>query len=92
MRRAISSGSSGQSISFTRDSAGRITHITDPSGNVQNYYYDMNGDLTSYTVKPNFRTLGAKHGKQVQAVAKAVAASRKRLRAGWRGRPGVGPA
>ncbi|HEU4867492.1 MAG TPA: isoleucine--tRNA ligase [Actinomycetota bacterium] len=30
------------------------------------------GDLTSYTVKPNFRTLGAKHGKQVQAVAALV--------------------
>ncbi len=30
------------------------------------------GDLTSYTVKPNFRTLGAKYGKQVQAVAALV--------------------
>jgi isoleucyl-tRNA synthetase len=30
------------------------------------------GDLTSYTVKPNFRTLGAKHGKNVQAVAAAI--------------------
>jgi isoleucyl-tRNA synthetase len=30
------------------------------------------GNLTSYTVKPNFRSLGAKHGKQVQAVAGLV--------------------
>ncbi|MEX0789459.1 MAG: isoleucine--tRNA ligase [Actinomycetota bacterium] len=30
------------------------------------------GDLTSYTVKPNFRTLGAKYGSQVQAVAALV--------------------
>ncbi len=30
------------------------------------------GDLTSFTVKPNFRTLGAKYGKEVQKVAAAV--------------------
>lgn len=41
--------SSGKSISFTRDGAGRITQITDPNGNSQTYVYDENGDLTSYT-------------------------------------------
>ncbi|HEX2053096.1 MAG TPA: DUF5915 domain-containing protein, partial [Actinomycetota bacterium] len=30
------------------------------------------GDLTSVTVKPNFRTLGAKYGKEVQKVAALV--------------------
>ncbi|MGQ0679796.1 MAG: isoleucine--tRNA ligase [Actinomycetota bacterium] len=30
------------------------------------------GDLTTYTVKPNFRTLGAKHGAGVQTVAALV--------------------
>jgi isoleucyl-tRNA synthetase len=30
------------------------------------------GDLTSVTVKPNFRTLGAKYGKEVQQVAALV--------------------
>ena len=41
--------SSGQSIAFTRDTAGRITEITDPNGNAQTYVYDANGDLISYS-------------------------------------------
>ncbi len=41
--------SSGQSVAFTRDGAGRITQVTDPNGNAQTYVYDVNGDLTSYT-------------------------------------------
>ncbi|HYJ87392.1 MAG TPA: RHS repeat-associated core domain-containing protein [Pyrinomonadaceae bacterium] len=41
--------SSGQSIAFSRDGAGRITQIIDPNGNAQTYLYDPNGDLVSYT-------------------------------------------
>ncbi|MBA6411800.1 VCBS repeat-containing protein [Parahaliea sp. F7430] len=43
------SHSAGTSISFTRDTQGRITHVTDPSGGVRTYTYDGNGDLRSYT-------------------------------------------
>ena len=35
----------GESITFTRDSAGRITAVTDPAGNDITYTYDANGDL-----------------------------------------------
>jgi len=41
--------SSGRSITFTRDSQGRITRITDPSGAQLIYEYDANGDLISST-------------------------------------------
>src|SRR5207244_7122816 len=41
--------SSGKSITFNRDSLGRITSITDPNANSQTYTYDANGDLVSYT-------------------------------------------
>jgi RHS repeat-associated protein len=40
--------SAGKSITFTRDPLGRITQITDPLGNVQNYSYDGNGDLVAH--------------------------------------------
>lgn len=40
--------SSGKSIAFARDEAGRIIRITDPLGNMLNYGYDVNGDLTSF--------------------------------------------
>ena len=41
--------SSGRSITFTRDSQGRITRITDPSGEQLIYVYDTKGDLISST-------------------------------------------
>ncbi len=41
--------SSGQSVSFTRDTKGRITAVTDPSGKSVNYSYDTQGDLASVT-------------------------------------------
>ena len=40
--------SSGKNITFTRDGQGRITQVTDPSGNVQTYTYDTAGDLISH--------------------------------------------
>lgn len=40
--------SSGKSVTFTRDTQGRITQVTDPLGNVQAYSYDGNGDLISH--------------------------------------------
>jgi RHS repeat-associated protein len=41
--------SSGKSVLFTRDSAGRIITVTDPAGGVQRYTYDGNGDLRTHT-------------------------------------------
>jgi RHS repeat-associated protein len=40
---------SGLNVPFQRDSTGRITQITDPSGNVYQYAYDSNGNLASVT-------------------------------------------
>ncbi|MEB3220007.1 MAG: putative Ig domain-containing protein [Nostocales cyanobacterium 94392] len=48
--------STGTAISFTRDSAGRITAITDPNGNTINYSYDANGDLIALTDQENLTT------------------------------------
>ncbi|MEO8435564.1 MAG: PKD domain-containing protein [Pyrinomonadaceae bacterium] len=48
--------SSGRSIAFTRDPAGRITQITDPDGNAQSYSYDLNGDLVGYRDRENQTT------------------------------------
>ncbi|HXM51466.1 MAG TPA: PKD domain-containing protein [Pyrinomonadaceae bacterium] len=45
--------SSGKSITFARDTLGRITSITDPNGNSQTYTYDTNGDLVSFTDNEN---------------------------------------
>jgi len=45
--------SSGKSIVFHRDIAGRIESITDPNGNSMFYQYDPNGDLVSYTDNEN---------------------------------------
>ncbi|HAF12398.1 MAG TPA: hypothetical protein DCK99_01610, partial [Blastocatellia bacterium] len=45
--------SGGKSISFTRDSLGRITQITPPAGNAPSYSYDARGDLASYTDAEN---------------------------------------
>lgn len=39
----------GPSVTFTRDSSGRITEITDPDGGAISYGYDTNGDLVSVT-------------------------------------------
>jgi len=41
--------SSGIGVAFIRDSAGRITAITDPDGQTRHYAYDLNGDLVSST-------------------------------------------
>jgi len=41
--------SSGRSVAFTRDGAGRITQITDPLGHALTYAYDAAGDLVSFT-------------------------------------------
>lgn len=41
--------SSGKSVSFARDDAGRIAQITDPSGNILTYGYSAVGDLVSFT-------------------------------------------
>ena len=40
--------SSGKGITFDRDGKGRITRITDPRGNFQEYTYDVNGDLIAH--------------------------------------------
>ena len=48
--------SSGKSISFTRDSLGRITNATDPNGVSNVYAYDANGDLISYKDRENNTT------------------------------------
>jgi RHS repeat-associated protein len=45
--------SSGKSIVFHRDIAGRIDSITDPNGNSMFYQYDEHGDLISYTDNEN---------------------------------------
>jgi RHS repeat-associated protein/uncharacterized repeat protein (TIGR01451 family) len=39
--------SSGKSIAFARDAAGRITRVTDPAGNALEYTYDARGDLVA---------------------------------------------
>jgi RHS repeat-associated protein len=39
----------GLSVPFVRDSNNRITKITDPQGNIYQYGYDTNGNLTSVT-------------------------------------------
>ncbi len=41
--------SAGPKLSFTRDSQGRITEVTGPSGQHLHYGYNTAGDLTSYT-------------------------------------------
>ncbi|HEY2470684.1 MAG TPA: DUF2341 domain-containing protein, partial [Terracidiphilus sp.] len=41
--------STGLSVSFVRDSSGRITKITDPQGNQYLYGYDDNGNLSTVT-------------------------------------------
>ncbi|MGQ9610193.1 MAG: RHS repeat-associated core domain-containing protein [bacterium] len=41
--------SSGKNVTFTRDSEGRITKITDPKGNTISYLYDFYGDLIKVT-------------------------------------------
>lgn len=41
--------SSGRSITFQRDSQGRITQVIDPMGQSQTYTYDPNGNLATHT-------------------------------------------
>ena len=48
--------SSGKSISFTRDTEGRIFRITDPMGNTMEYAYDENGDLVAFTDRESHTT------------------------------------
>ena len=40
----------GNSVTFVRDTQGRITQIKDPSGNVYGYSYDANGNLVSVSL------------------------------------------
>jgi YD repeat-containing protein len=48
--------STGLSVPFVRDSSNRITQITDPVGNIYQYAYDANGNLTSVTYPPTTQT------------------------------------
>jgi YD repeat-containing protein len=55
----------GKSISFIRDSQGRISQITDPMGNFNTYTYDGNGDLVSFKDRESNTTTyiyDTKHG------------------------------
>ena len=57
--------SSGRSITFIRDSQGRITRITDPSGAQLVYAYDTNGDLVGSTdgdARTTIYTYNSTHG------------------------------
>jgi YD repeat-containing protein len=45
-RNGIISSAGNRSVTFTRDGQDRITHITDPAGEVYRYQYDAAGDLT----------------------------------------------
>jgi RHS repeat-associated protein len=46
----ITSSAGNLTVSFARDSQGRITNITDPTGKVYGYTYDAAGDLASVEV------------------------------------------
>ncbi|MGR9106365.1 MAG: MopE-related protein [Gammaproteobacteria bacterium] len=48
--------SSGKSITFDRDQAGRITQVTDPMGHTLNYGYDDSGDLVAFIDQSGNRT------------------------------------
>jgi RHS repeat-associated protein len=48
--------SSGKGVAFTRNSAGRITRITDPEGNSMSYAYDANGDLSVFADRADGET------------------------------------
>ena len=41
--------SNGTEVQFLRDELGRISRLTDPTGNQQFYKYDSNGDLAAHT-------------------------------------------
>ncbi len=43
------SHSDGKGLTFTRDSEGRITHVTDPQGEELTYTYNAAGDLETFT-------------------------------------------
>ncbi|MEO8345815.1 MAG: PASTA domain-containing protein, partial [Betaproteobacteria bacterium] len=43
------SHSTGASVAFSRDANGRVTGITDPKGQTQNYAYTLSGDLASHS-------------------------------------------
>lgn len=48
--------SSGKSVTFTRDSLGRISHITDPTGQAIHYEYDARGNLEAHVDRTGNRT------------------------------------
>ncbi|WP_269540004.1 tandem-95 repeat protein [Cerasicoccus fimbriatus] len=54
--------SSGKSITFTRDAAGRITEITDPDGGVLRYTYDAQGRLSRFTDRTGTDTQSPLYG------------------------------
>ena len=64
--------STGQSISFQRDSAGRIVSITDPAGNQIRYEYDVTGDLVSVTDREDAVTRFAYHDEQAHYLSEIV--------------------
>ena len=49
--------SSGKGIVFTRDSAGRITRITDPANQALQYIYDDAGDLVEFVDRGGHRSV-----------------------------------
>ncbi len=61
--------------SATADAAGRMVDLIEDELNVKAVRFVTDpGELVAVTLKPNFRTLGPRFGKQMPAVAAAVAA------------------
>jgi YD repeat-containing protein len=62
---AVITSSTWLSVSFVRDSAGRLTKITDPQGDNYLYSYDFSGNLASVTypgiTQPSTYTYAANH-------------------------------
>ena len=56
-------GSNGQSITFSKDAAGRITRITEPAGQAIDYSYSAAGDLASVHY-PSGATVGYSYDSQ----------------------------
>jgi RHS repeat-associated protein/uncharacterized repeat protein (TIGR01451 family) len=48
--------STGQNVSFTRDTQGRITQVSDPNGAAILYQYSATGDLSAVTDRANLTT------------------------------------
>lgn len=82
--------SSGKSVAFTRDAAGRITRITDPAGRTISYRYDGAGDLvqvtnraaeeTTYTYAANHYLTSIKDTKGIQPIRNEFDAAGRLIR------------